>query len=81
MYMCIYSFVAPLPLPKQNTLIMKASTASDDQTWINVAFSHLAMCDDSNGKITKWYIIVSKGSRKKGVFVSFSFTYIVVVVY
>nr|XP_022293294.1 phosphatidylinositol phosphatase PTPRQ-like isoform X3 [Crassostrea virginica] len=57
---------APLPPPKQNTtLIMNSSPASDDQTQINVAFSHLAMCDDSNGRITKWYIIVSKGSGKK----------------
>ncbi|XP_078323540.1 tyrosine-protein phosphatase 10D-like isoform X2 [Crassostrea virginica] len=57
---------APLPPPKQNvTLITKSSPPSDDQTQINVAFSHLAICDDSNGRITKWYIIVSKGSVKK----------------
>nr|XP_022294956.1 uncharacterized protein LOC111105075 [Crassostrea virginica] len=57
---------APLPPPKQKTtLILNSSPASDDQTQINVAFSHLAMCDDTNGRITKWYIIVSKGSGKK----------------
>ena len=68
-----YTFVAPLPPPKESFfLIMKSSPASDDQTQINVAFSHLAICDDSNGRITKWYIIVSKGSGKKGV--SFLFT-------
>nr|XP_022292898.1 tyrosine-protein phosphatase 10D-like isoform X5 [Crassostrea virginica] len=57
---------APFPPPKQNiTIIMKSSPPSDDQTQINVAFSHLAICDDSNGRITKWYIIVSKGSGQK----------------
>ena len=45
---------------------MKSSPPSDDQTQINVEFSHLAICDDSNGRIIKWYIIVSKGSGRKG---------------
>uniref|UniRef100_A0A8W8J4S9 protein-tyrosine-phosphatase n=1 Tax=Magallana gigas TaxID=29159 RepID=A0A8W8J4S9_MAGGI len=52
---------APLPPSKQKApLIKKGPPASDDQTQIAVAFSRAALCNNSNGEIVKWYIIVSK---------------------
>lgn len=61
-------FVAPLPPPSQEfPLINKGPPASDDQTQIAVAFRRIALCDDSNGKIVKWYIIVSKTPERQGI--------------
>lgn len=65
----LFRFVAPLPPLKQKApLINKGPPASDDQTQIAVAFSHAALCNDSNGKIIQWYIIVSKTPEGKGIY-------------
>lgn len=61
-------FIAPLPPQKQKIpLINKGPPASDDQTQIAVGFSQAALCNNSNGKINKWYIIVSKKPGVEGI--------------
>lgn len=61
-------FIAPLPPQKQKVpLINKGPPASDDQTQIAVGFSQAALCNNSNGKINKWYIIVSKKPGVEGI--------------
>lgn len=65
----LFRFLAPLPPSKQNVpLINKGPPASDDQTQITVAFNRFALCDDSNGKIVQWYIIVSKSPGVEGIY-------------
>lgn len=63
----LFHFIAPLPPQKEKSpLINKGPPASDDQTQIAVAFSQAALCNNSNGKIVQWYIIVSKTPGVKG---------------
>lgn len=68
----MFRFIAPIPPPKQKVpLINKGPPASDDQTQIAVAFSQAALCKNSNGKINKWYIIVSKMPEGQGTFTGY----------
>ncbi|XP_061176129.1 tyrosine-protein phosphatase 10D-like [Saccostrea echinata] len=61
----VFFFKAPLPFPPQkNPLIQKGPSVSDDQKQISVAFSRLALCDERNGKIRQWFVIVSKESKE-----------------